>query len=189
MQKFGSFELILSISKSVVSHQCFYLLLSSESTLVHFFYKETILFSLASANKRHRGYFVIIICFQGLSSTTLLASKYDHRTSRSIRFVIARSKSQSNCYFKFLPSISLFCRLFHFFVRFFTLLPVILMKTERQLTNQIPETTHSMYLWRGNILPAGARSQEHFKSPVFHAGLHLKHPKCCQISCKFAIFW
>ena len=39
--------------------------------------------------------------------------------SRSIRFVIARRKSQSNCYFKFLPAISLFCLLFHFFAHYF----------------------------------------------------------------------
>ena len=61
---------------------------------------------------------LIIICFQGQSATTLFASKHDHRMSRSIRFVIARRKSQSNCYFKFLPAISLFCPLFHFFVRY-----------------------------------------------------------------------
>ena len=52
--------------------------------------------------------------------------------SRSIRFVTfdqichVRRKSQSNCYFKFLPryftflpAISLFCPLFHFFARYF----------------------------------------------------------------------
>ena len=60
-----------------------------------------------------------MICFQGLSATTLFASKHDHRMSSSIRFVIARRKSQSNCYFKFLPAISLFCPLFHVFARCF----------------------------------------------------------------------
>ena len=35
--------------------------------------------------------------------------------SCSIRFVIAWCKSQSDCYFKFLPAISLFFPLFHFF--------------------------------------------------------------------------
>ena len=48
-----------------------------------------------------------------------LIMKHDHRMSRSIRFIIARRKSQSNCYFKFLPAILLFCPLFHFFARYF----------------------------------------------------------------------
>ena len=48
--------------------------------------------------------------------------------SRSIRFVTAWRKSQSNCYLKFLPAISLFCPLFHFFACYF--------KKNSKLTNQ-----------------------------------------------------
>ena len=57
--------------------------------------------------------------FKDSQQQQLFASKHDHQMSRSIRFVIARRKSQSNCYFKFLPAISLFCPLFHFFARYF----------------------------------------------------------------------
>ena len=53
------------------------------------------------------------------TARTLFASKHDHRMSRSIRFGIARRKSQSNCYFKFLPAILLLCPLFHFSARYF----------------------------------------------------------------------
>ena len=52
-------------------------------------------------------------------SNTLFASKHDHRMSHLIKFITARRKSQSNCYFKFLPAISLFCPLFHCFARYF----------------------------------------------------------------------
>ena len=61
----------------------------------------------------------MIICLKGQLEITPFASKHDHRMSPSIRFVIARRKSQSNCYFKFLPAVSLFCPLFHFFARYF----------------------------------------------------------------------
>ena len=118
--KFRSFQLVLSASKSVVSYQSLYLLNFVVIThFISFFNWKTISFSWASADKFQRGYCVIIICFQEQSATTLFASKHDHRMSHSIRFVIARRKSKSNCYFKFLPTISLFCLLFHFFARYF----------------------------------------------------------------------
>ena len=118
--KFLSFQLILSASKLVVSYQSLYLLNFVVITnFIPFFNWQTISFSWASANKFQRGYCVIIICFQEQSATTLFASKHDHRMSLSIRFVIARCKSQSNCYFNFLPAISLSCPLFHFFARYF----------------------------------------------------------------------
>ena len=118
--KFLSFQLILSGSKSVVPYQSLYLLNFIVRTIfISFFNWQTILFSWASADKSQRGYCVVIICLQGQSARTLFTSKHDHRMSRSIRFVIAQRKSQSNCYFKFLPAISLFCPLLHFFARYF----------------------------------------------------------------------
>ena len=105
--------------------------------VISFFNWQTILFSWASTAKFQRGYCVITICLQ---QHCLL----DHRMSLSIRFVIARRKSQSNYYFKFLPAISLFCPLFHFFAPYFTFLPAISIRTARRLTNQIWETMHSM---------------------------------------------
>ena len=114
-----SFQLNLSASKLVVSYQSLYLLnFVVRTNFISFFNRQTILFSWASADKFQRGY-CVIICLQGQSATTLFASKHDHWMSWSIRFVTARRKSQSNCHFKFLPAISLFCPLFHFFARYF----------------------------------------------------------------------
>ena len=89
------------------------------TNFIPFCNQKTIVFSWSSANEFQGGYFVIIICLQGLSATTLFASKHDHRMTWSIKFIIARCKSQSDCYFKLLPAISLFCRLFHIFARYF----------------------------------------------------------------------
>ena len=106
--------------KVSISYQSLYLLnFVVRTNFISFFNWQTILFSWGSTDKFQRGYCVIIICLHGQSATTLFASKHDHRMSRSIKFVIARRKSQSNCYFKFLPAISLFCPLFHIFARYF----------------------------------------------------------------------
>ena len=124
-----SFQSILSSSKLLVPYQSLYLLNLVVRTIFITFIGSNFIF-LSSGYKFQRGYCVIFICLQGLSATTLFASKHDHRMSRSIRFVTPGARANQ-------ITISSFCPLFHFSARYFTFLPAVSIRTTKKLTNQI----------------------------------------------------
>ena len=112
-----SFQLILSASKLVVSYQSSYLL--------NFVVRPNFISSFLIGRQF---YFLELQLINSREATVLLsfAFKDGQQQHCLLRNMIiechVRSdlrKSQSNCYFKFLPAISLFCPLFDFFARYF----------------------------------------------------------------------
>ena len=98
---------------------CIYLILSSEPTSFHFLINRQFYFlELQLINSREATVLLSFVFKDSLQQHCLLRNMIIECHVRP-KFVIARRKSQSNCYFKFLPAISLFCPLSHFFARCF----------------------------------------------------------------------